>query len=125
MRGTRKEEGGYSLHIRPGNTVWFGLTSPDGKRKNFNPPDRTVASGAWTHVAATFDGARMRVFVNGREAGGGMDAPITIRKTGQPLRVGWLGSYGFFNGCVRDAALFGRPLSPAEVYAEYSLGKIW
>lgn len=65
----------------------------------------------------------MRVYINGREAGTGMEAALTIRKTAEPLRIGWLGSYGYFNGCLRDVALYRRAFSPGEVYARYQAGR--
>jgi hypothetical protein len=65
----------------------------------------------------------MRVYVNGREAGAGKPVAISIRKTSEPLRIGWLGSYGHLNGSVRDFALYRRALSPGEVFARYRAGK--
>ncbi len=112
--------GGYSLHLRPDFSVWFELDAADGSRKIYNPTERPVSPGEWTHVAATYDGKIMRAFVNGREAGKGLPAAdIALRKTSQPFRIGWLGSYGWFNGCVDAAAIHGRALTPAEVFADY------
>ena len=65
----------------------------------------------------------MRVYLNGREAGPGKRVSTTIRTNAEPLRFGWLGSYGHFNGCVREARVYSRALSPAEVFALYQAGK--
>jgi hypothetical protein len=74
-------------------------------------------------VAATYDGTTMRVYVNGREAGSGKGVTTTIRTNAEPLRFGWLGSYGYFNGCVREASVYRRALSGAEVFGQYLAGK--
>ncbi len=115
--------GTYGMHIRPGNTPWFELDAPDGTRNVYNPTDLTVPDGQWCHIVATYDGAMMRVYINGREAGPGKPVVTTIRTMSEPLRFGWLGSWGHFNGCVRDLAIYNRALSPAEVFSHYRSGK--
>ncbi|MDY0169086.1 MAG: DUF4838 domain-containing protein [Thermoguttaceae bacterium] len=111
--------GAYGMHLRPGGTVWFELDAPDGTRHIHNPTDLCLAPGQWCHVAATYDGAAMRVYINGREAGTSKPVATAIRVTREPLRFGWLGSYGHFNGCVRDVSVYNRAMTGAEVFAHY------
>jgi len=115
--------GAYGLHLRPGGTVWFELDAPDGTRHIYNPSDRCLPPGQWCHVAATYDGTAMRVYLNGREAGAGKPVTTTIRTSSEPLRFGWLGAYGHFNGSVRDASVYSRALSGGEVFAQYLSGR--
>ncbi len=115
--------GTYGLHLRPGLTPWFELDSPDGTRNLYNPTDLCLTPGQWNQVAATYDGSTMRVYLNGREDGSGKAVTTTIRTNAEPLRFGWLGFYGHFNGCVRDISLYNRALSAAEVFARYRAGR--
>ncbi len=115
--------GTYGLHLRPGNTVWFEVDAPDGTRFMYNPTDLVVPPGQWCHVAATYDGKLMRVYVNGREAGPGRAVATVIRANDEPLRFGWLGSYGYFNGAVRNLSLHARALTAAEVFGHYLAGR--
>lgn len=111
--------GTYGLHLRPGGTVWFELDAPDGTRHSYNPTDLCLAPGQWCHVAATYDGAAMRVYVNGREAGSGKKVTTAIRVNREPLRFGWLGSYGHFNGSVRDIRVYNRAMPGMEIFGQY------
>jgi hypothetical protein len=70
-------------------------------------------------VAATYDGATMRVYLNGREAGSGKKVATAIRVNSEPLRFGWLGSYGHFNGLVRDIRVYNRAMTGMEIFGQY------
>jgi hypothetical protein len=61
----------------------------------------------------------MRLFINGREVGQGRAVSIQMKLPAQPLRLGFLGSYGYFDGFLDEACLYNRALSPAEVHAIY------
>ena len=115
--------GTYGMHIRPGGSLWFELDAPDDTRHIYNPTDLCLTPGQWCHVAATYDGATMRLYLNGREVGTGKQVTTTIRTNTEPLRFGWLGSYGYFNGSVRDASVYSRAMSSAEVFAQYLAGR--
>ncbi|MBI3923161.1 MAG: DUF4838 domain-containing protein [Armatimonadetes bacterium] len=118
-----EQSGAYSLHLRPGLTPWLELDAEDGTRHFYNPTDLSLTPGSWCHVVATYDGSVMRVYINGREDGTGKGVKTTLRKTVEPLRIGWLGSYGYFNGCVRDVAIYSRAMEAGEVFARYRAGR--
>ncbi|MCC6579121.1 MAG: LamG domain-containing protein, partial [Phycisphaeraceae bacterium] len=106
----------YSLEVRPDGSLWFELTDTTGKRHIHNPLDLKLTTDAWQHVAATYDGTFMRVYVNGQEAGVGReDKDIRIRDTfpnGRPLLLGEA-----LQADLDEVRLYGRALSSREIKA--------
>jgi Concanavalin A-like lectin/glucanases superfamily len=62
----------------------------------------TVQAGAWQHVAAVYDGARMQTFVNG--VGGGW-YDLGRMSAGPFLRIGGLRPYPFFAGQLDEVRI--------------------
>ncbi len=48
----------------------------------------TLTSGTWYHVAATYDGAEMQLFVNGVQSGSTQNSTISILDNTKPLLIG-------------------------------------
>jgi uncharacterized repeat protein (TIGR03803 family) len=70
---------------------------------------------AWSHVAMTYDGAMLRLYINGAEAG---RRALTGRiiATNRDLRIGGNDVWGeFFNGRIDEVRLYNRALQPAEI----------
>jgi hypothetical protein len=76
------------------------------------------AVATWTHVAGTYDGAAVRLYVNGLQvASTPATAPMTA--TTDPLQIGTKGpgsaAGDHFNGLLDEVRLYGRALSAAEI----------
>ena len=76
------------------------------------------ALNAWTHLAATYDGASLRLFTNGVLVS-------TTAKTGamvtsaNPLRIGGNGVWGeYFSGLIDEVRVYNRALSQAEIQTD-------
>src|SRR6185503_9779601 len=73
---------------------------------------------AWTHVALTYDGAMLRLYVNGVQAAtlaqtGSIETPST------PLRIGGNVPYGeYFQGLIDEVRVYSRALSAAEILSD-------
>jgi hypothetical protein len=79
-----------------------------------------LPTGRWVHLAGTFNGNIMRIYVDGEEQGG-MERPGTIKPNGFHV---CLGSYdvkhvSHFDGLLDEVKIFARTLTPDEVSAEY------
>ncbi len=80
-----------------------------------------ITSGAWVHLAATYDGTALKVYVNGQLSG---QAPLTglMAATDLPLMLGQMlptdAGYNFA-GSIDEVHVFNRALSDTEVLALY------
>ena len=80
-----------------------------------------LAANTWTHIAATYDGANMRFYVNG-------SLVRTVARTGAilatdgPLHIGgnevWGGEW--FSGLLDEVRIYNRALSASEIQADMS-----
>ncbi|GAA4102115.1 hypothetical protein GCM10022248_88630 [Nonomuraea soli] len=115
----------YVLHA-----AWANYGSPpegpSGKVEPFYPGGRLVLSptplpaGTWSHVAFTFGGGTMKLFVNGvqvAEAGDGyMNA---IRPGTNPLRFGQDPYYGsYFKGLIDEVRIYSTNLTAEQIQAD-------
>ena len=76
----------------------------------------------WTHLAVTYDGATMRMFVNGVQV-------ATRARTGaipasaQALRIGGNSVWSeFFQGRIDEVRIYNRALTAAEIVADMGVG---
>jgi VCBS repeat-containing protein len=82
-------------------------------------------AGRWYHVAATYDGALIRLYRDGVEIGR-LSASGDLRQDPTvPVSVGSvLGASNFFDGLLDDVRLMGRAMSEAEINAIVAKGQI-
>ena len=70
---------------------------------------------AWSHLAATFDGSTVRLFVNGVQAGSLPFSGSMAASTGA-LRLGGNGVWGeWFAGLIDEVRVYNRALSATEI----------
>ena len=83
----------------------------------------TLPLTTWSHVVATYDGAMMRLFVNGVQVGSVAKSGALATSASVPVSIGRnpTGTAGanYFNGAIDDLRIFTRALTPAEVTALY------
>ncbi len=69
----------------------------------------------WTHLAATYDGSTLRLFVNGTQVGS-VAASGSVQVSGNPLRIGGNSLFGeYFQGRIDEVRIYNRALGVAEV----------
>ena len=106
--------------------IFFGIGAGGSAIDNFPLATSTtdVLDGQWHHVAGTWDGALLRIFVDGvAQDQAALTAPVNNTR---PVNVGysWGGNMGaatrFFRGKVDELALYHRALTTNEIAAIYA-----
>jgi hypothetical protein len=120
---------GRQLIVRqgePGVNVAFVITDPDG---NFYEVDSSgeILTGEWTHLAGTWDGTTMKLYINGALDQAGVPEIPAVGDSTCPFSIGGVygscGYYGqFFPGLIDELSLYDRPLFAGEVNAIYLAG---
>jgi hypothetical protein len=77
-----------------------------------------VALNTWTHLAWTYDGSTLRVFVNGVQVGSRSVAGAMGASAG-PLRIGGDSVWGeYYKGQIDEVRIYNRALTGAEIQAD-------
>jgi hypothetical protein len=72
----------------------------------------------WTHVALTYDGAMLRLYVNGVQVASGAQAG-SLQTPATPLRIGGNVPYGeYFEGLIDEVRVYNRALSATEIQTD-------
>jgi hypothetical protein len=77
----------------------------------------SIPTYVWTHLAATYDGSRLRLFVNGVEVDSRQAASAIMTSSGA-LRIGGNSREEYFRGLIDDVRIYNRALSAAEIRAD-------
>lgn len=82
-----------------------------------------VERGKWCHLALTFDGNVLRLFINGEERAAAVQT-VSPNLEGVPLRIGLSDGLGHarFLGRMAEARIYNRALSADELIARYREG---
>jgi hypothetical protein len=111
------------LRLEPGGRLFVHV--PSGRGWEAAAGARPVPAGRWTHVAATYDGSRAQLFVDGVPDG----QPLAVRYE-QSQTDTWIGARPegggrdgqtpsgptfFFAGAIEDVRIWDRALSDAEL----------
>ncbi len=113
-----KNVDGYYLmaSTTPNNRPAGGGTWASGNQNTIGTAVLTVNS--WTHLATTFDGATVRLYVNGALVTSQAQAS-TLSVTTGTLQIGGDGYPGeFFAGLIDEVRVYSRALSAAEIQTD-------
>ena len=81
-----------------------------------------LATNTWTHVAYSYDGATLRMFINGTQVATAA-GPTGLSVSTGPLRIGGNAIWGeYFSGRIDEVRVYNRALSAAEIQADMNAG---
>jgi Concanavalin A-like lectin/glucanases superfamily len=109
---------GYSLFFgafTEGHVEGF-IAEPEYAWSEVESPEK-LAANAWAHLALTFDGTNMRLYVNGKQVDSG-PAKAALESKG-PLLIGCAKNFGeYFKGTIDNVRVYSRALTAAEIEAD-------
>ena len=96
----------------------------NGSTKTLTATSGNLVAGQWVHAAATYNGATMRLYLNGVQVGSrGVSGAIDGSATA-PVRIGESpNGAGAFDGVIDQVRVYNRVLSASEISSLYSSGK--
>jgi hypothetical protein len=110
----------YSLYANRSTTVPAGQVNIGGEQ-NANGT-AALPLNTWSHLAATFDGGSLRLYVNGSLVATRAVAGPVPTSTGA-LRLGGNSIWGeFYSGLIDDVRVYNRALSQTQLQADMAAG---
>lgn len=117
-----EKAGAYWMNVRTNGRVrvggfYGGCANPNWK---YFDSTRALPVDRWRHVAVTYDGTRLRIFIDGRAAGAKSISGHTC-VSGEPLAVGAKNNpakgllEAFWDGRLDEVRVYDRALSTTEV----------
>jgi hypothetical protein len=92
----------------------------EGQNRILLESQQAVAPDTWTHVAGTFDGATMRIFINGVQDTS-LAATGVLRKNDEPLIIGGSSFYTrYLDGSMDDVRVYAFALTSDQVGTLFS-----
>jgi hypothetical protein len=111
------DELAYALYAsgdvnRPSSWARVGSTSYDATGS------AALTLNTWTHLASTYDGTTLRLFVNGVQVAS-RTVSGSLQTSNNPLHIGGNAVWGeYFAGLIDDVRIYNRPLAAAEIQVD-------
>ncbi|MBR9860743.1 T9SS type A sorting domain-containing protein [bacterium] len=110
---------GWMLRAGNGGRLGFGMgPGGGGSWSEVNTSSAVLSLNTWHHVAATYDGAMMRLYVDGNYIDSAAST-ISIGVNSVPVTIGYHPAYGdrYWQGKIDEVRLWKRVLSQSEIQA--------
>ncbi|ADE53534.1 FAD-dependent oxidoreductase [Coraliomargarita akajimensis] len=114
------KQGAYALHLGPGKAASLTLYL-DGKPVTLSSKHSDWKNGKWQHIAGTYDGSVMKLYVNG-QLDNEKAVSGTIATSKAPVYIGSIKKRNAFIGTLDEVKLSASADSAEAVYASYDSG---
>jgi len=113
---TNSPDYGYMLRTGSNGRINFNIGS--GSWNEITTPNSELVLNEWQHVAATYDGTTMRIYVNGSEVYS-QNKTFTIGNSDHNLTIGGYPNGGSeFTGMIDEVKVWKITRSPSEILAD-------
>jgi hypothetical protein len=116
---SKERTGGVAYYLfasANNNRPACGIVTGNAERNLFGPS--VIPVNAWTHLATTYDGTVLRLFVNGVQVSTRSQTG-TIAVSASPLRLGGNSPFGeFFAGRIDEVRIYNRVLTAQQIQAD-------
>lgn len=113
--------------LRNGTANQVQILAADGTAGNFTAEGGSLPLGEWSHLAATYDGTTLRLYLNGEEvasaAAGYTDTANGVVIGKQYTYKSTASSETFWQGRIDEPAVYTRALTMEEIRRHYLRGK--
>ncbi|MDD4027401.1 MAG: LamG domain-containing protein, partial [Candidatus Shapirobacteria bacterium] len=122
--GTYTHNGAYSLYLRhtPGSDISFWI-NPDGNARYIMTGN--VNYGYWNHIATTWDGNNIAVYLNGNLISLNSGSTQAATRNFQGVYLGYvtsISSPNFLNGILDQTRIYNYARTPAQIAYDYNRG---
>jgi hypothetical protein len=135
QRGTRiiskrgSTTGTYSYQIgfqtstsKPYNTIYFDIWNASGSYREIEY--QSLSLNTWYHVACTYDGTMMRMYINGNLVNSTSCLGNIYSSIGIPLYIGSMNStHYFFRGLIDEVRIYPKALTADQISRSYNQTK--
>ena len=117
----QKEVDAYFLHASGSSGLMPAAGGTFAGAMSFTSSASAIPVSGWSHLAMTYDGANIRLYVNGAQVASKVQTGA-IQTTGSALRIGGNVPYGeYFQGIIDEVRVYNRALSVSEIQADMQL----
>jgi hypothetical protein len=117
-----RKEGAYALHLGPKKAATFSLWLDDQK-ESVSADLTDWPNGQWRHIAGTFDGRTMKIYINGKlDSEKWFAEGKKISTNSSPLEIGASRKRKLFSGTLDEVRIAAHAFSPEEVISTFRDG---
>ena len=127
QNGTQSSRDGWAVWLGPANDATYGnriaFDRWTGATQHFLSGAVVIPVGTWHHVAVTYDGTTMTIYVDGT-ADSSRTSSLSTNSHSAPLRMASDSAVpDRYGGMLDDVAVYGRALPAGEVKLHYDSGR--